>query len=136
MPPNDKVTNEQLDRVLKHMERHTDTLSTMLAKNNDATEQIGKQVTLMEAQLNDAREYIASLDCLIRGNGQMGLKTKTELLDKRTETLEKRISSIGSLAKEDKQENNKRKTAIHVAVITGSIGGLIACIKIIVGLFV
>lgn len=134
MPPDTKVTSAELDRVLKHIERHTDTLSNMIEKNNSTTETIGKQVTLLEAQVTEAREDINKLDVFVRGdNTQTGLRTKTELLESDLKGLKKRVSNIDKNAITDKTENSKKKTAYQVAIVSGSFAGFIALIKIVVG---
>lgn len=136
MPPSEKITSTELDRVLKHIERHTDTLSKMIEKNTSTTETIGRQVTLLESKVNDAREDIGKLDGFIRGdNNQQGLKAKTEVIESNLKGLQRRISSIDQRAVESKQQNSKRKTALHVAIISGSFAGFVAFAKIIVGLF-
>jgi chromosome segregation ATPase len=136
MPPDSRVTSKELDRVLRQMESNTNTLSKTIEKNTLATETIGKKIVLLEAKVNDAKEEIGKLDDLIRGdNIQSGLKTKTELMESNLTTLQKRISSIDNIAIVGKEQVSKRKTALSVAIISGSFAGLVAFAKIIVGFF-
>jgi len=135
MPPeDDKVSTAELDRVLKYMEKHTDTLTDMIQKNTSTTEEIGKQVALLDSQMKETRQDIGRLDGLIRGNGQMGLKTKTELLEAELKGLGKRVSSVDEKILLSKVEKTKKRTAIEVAIISGSLAGLVALGKIIIGL--
>lgn len=128
MPPNDNVTNGQLDRVLAQVQKATDGLMHLIDRNTDKTDEIVKDLAYLTAQVKEIRQDLHKVEEVVRGNGATGLSTKVELMDKEVAELKEKV-------KHDlfNTSSKKEKYAMYAAVGSGAIGGLYSAIERLLG---
>ncbi len=127
----DKVSERDLDRALRPVERAIDSLATTMSDHSKMMqESIAKQqefntgmsttVATLGEQMRDSREDVQGMSHLLRGNGTPGLTTDVRLLSDRVQRLGDEV-----VANETKQtEKTKGQKALLITLGTGAIAGL------------
>lgn len=127
----DKVSERDLDRALRPVEKAIDTLSTTMGDHSKMmaesiaqqqkfnTEMVGRVATLSE-QTRESREDVQGMSHLLRGNGKPGLTTDVKMIADKVDRL-----SVEVNAHEAKQvEKTKAQKALYATIGVGAAGGL------------
>lgn len=127
----DTVSERDLDRALRPVERAIDSLATTMSDHSKMMqESITKQtefnttmsttVATLAEQMRDSREDIQGMSHLLRGNGKPGLKTEVKLLSDKVDRIEDDVTS-----NETKQvEKTRGQKVIMITLGTGALAGL------------
>lgn len=126
----DAVTNADLDRVITSLDRSMDSLARLIEKNGETSLDLIERVTKVEVLIADVGSDVRALNNLVRGNGLPGLASRLSSVEQEIEYLKKK-----NQAKQDVVDTKtKGQQAKEVALITGAFGGLVALVRLILGL--